>query len=216
LYEKQIQVVERKASLTEQSLSDNTSLSILPGEGEAIFYPAFFSKETSDFYFTELIRGIQWKQEPIKIFGREVMQPRLTAWYGDNDKPYTYSGITMYPHAWTPILREIRQKIEPVAGATFTSALLNRYRNGQDSMGWHRDNEKELGKNPVIGSVSFGEARVFQFRNYKNKTVKKSIWLTHGSLLLMRGETNHCWEHQLPKTNEPLAERINITFRIIK
>ncbi len=149
------------------------------------------------------------------MFGKEVMQPRLTAWYGDSDKAYTYSGITMQPHAWIKSLQEIKQKIEIVAAVTFTSALLNLYRNGKDSMGWHRDNEKELGNAPIIGSVSFGATRIFQFRNYKTKSDTKSFELTHGSFLLMCGETNHYWEHQVPKTNQPVKERINITFRVI-
>jgi alkylated DNA repair dioxygenase AlkB len=161
------------------------------------------------------LNEIQWKQEPIKIFGKEVMQPRLTAWYGDIDKPYSYSGITMQPYAWSGSLKTIKQKIEAVAGVTFTSALLNLYRNGNDSMGWHRDNEKELGDQPVIGSVSFGATRTFQFRDYKTKKDLKSIELSHGSFLTMRGETNHYWEHSVPKTKLVLKERINITFRMI-
>jgi alkylated DNA repair dioxygenase AlkB len=143
------------------------------------------------------------------------MQPRLTAWYGDHDKPYTYSGLTMQPHAWTNSLRAIKERIETVAGVRFTSALLNLYRNEQDSMGWHRDNERELGPHPVIGSVSFGATRIFQFRKYKTKDVKIPVDLSAGSFLLMRGETNHYWEHQVAKTNEPVKKRINITFRII-
>ena len=149
------------------------------------------------------------------MFGKEVMQPRLTAWYGDADKNYSYSGVTMVPHQWTARLRQIKEKIEVVAGVKFTSALLNFYRNENDSMGWHRDNEKELGNSPVIGSVSFGATRTFQFRNYKTKKDIKSIELTDGSLLLMRGKTNHFWEHRVAKTSQPVKERINITFRVI-
>lgn len=149
------------------------------------------------------------------MFGKEILQPRLTALYGDADKKYSYSGITMQPQQWTKSLLEIKDKIEQVAGVTFTTALLNFYRDGKDSMGWHRDNEKVLGINPVIGSVSFGAARTFQFRNYKEKKITQSIELTHGSFLMMKGETQHHWEHQLPKTNKQLAGRINITFRVI-
>jgi len=143
------------------------------------------------------------------------MQPRLTAWYGDPGKAYSYSGITMQPHNWTKALLEIKQRIEAVAGASFNSALLNLYRDGKDSMGWHRDNEKELGINPVIGSVSFGAARTFVLRHYTDKKLKQSIELTHGSFLLMRGRTQHCWEHSLPKRITSTGERINITFRRI-
>jgi alkylated DNA repair dioxygenase AlkB len=121
----------------------------------------------------------------------------------------------MKPNPWTDELLQIKERIEPIAGVRFTSALLNYYRNGQDSMGWHRDNEKELGVNPVIGSVSFGAARTFQLRNHSDKSIVKTISLTHGSFLLMRGETQHYWEHRVPKTNINTGARINITFRVI-
>ena len=200
----------------QSSLFNSEPINILPHHGDAVLYTGFFSVEESDHYFNSLLNEINWKQEPIKIFGKEVMQPRLTAWYGETGKAYTYSGITMQPHAWTKSLQAIKQKIEQVAVVTFTSALLNLYRNGNDSMGWHRDNEKELGNAPVIGSVSFGATRTFQFRNYKTKSDIKSLEPTHGSFLLMRCEKNHYWEHRVPKTNQPVTERINITFRVIE
>jgi alkylated DNA repair dioxygenase AlkB len=193
----------------------DTDENLVPSNGFVQFFPQFFTKAESDIYFQHLLTQINWKQEPIKIFGKEVMQPRLTAWYGDTDKPYTYSGITMKPHAWTDVLTAIKTKIETVANTHFTSALLNLYRTGQDSMGWHRDNEKELGVNPTIGSVSFGATRIFQLRDYATKKSLQSIELTHGSLLLMRGETQHYWEHRVPKTNRPVGSRINLTFRKI-
>jgi alkylated DNA repair dioxygenase AlkB len=192
-----------------------TNGNILPQEGEAFFFPSFFDKEESDAYYQHLLTDIEWKQEPIKIFGKEIMQPRLTSWYGDSGKPYSYSGITMRPNQWTQPLLTIKRRIEAVAGVTFTGALLNQYRDGRDSMGWHRDNEKELGINPVIGSVSFGAGRKFQFRNYKDKKLTRSIELTHGSFLLMKGETQHHWEHQVPKTSIQKGIRINLTFRVI-
>lgn len=143
------------------------------------------------------------------------MQPRLTAWYGDAGKDYSYSGITMQPLAWTDTLMAIKQSADKVAGVSFNSALLNLYRDGKDSMGWHRDNEKELGTNPVIASVSFGAPRRFLLRHYTDKKLVREIVLTHGSLLLMRGETQHYWEHSIPKTAKPAGSRINITFRIV-
>ncbi|MEP7111426.1 MAG: alpha-ketoglutarate-dependent dioxygenase AlkB [Ferruginibacter sp.] len=188
---------------------------ILPFNGEAILYSHFFSQTESDHYFNLLKDEITWKQEPIKIYGKEIMQPRLTAWYGELNNKYSYSGITMQPQQWTNSLLEIKEKIEKAAGVNFTNALLNFYRDGNDSMGWHRDNEKELGTNPVIGSVSFGATRIFQFRLYKEKGTIISMELMHGSFLLMQGETQHYWEHQLPKTNKKTEYRINITFRII-
>ena len=199
----------------QSSFFNNPEQNLLPYKGEVFFYPQFFSKEESDNYLKKLLSEIPWKQEPIKIFGKTVMQPTLTAWYGDEDKTYTYSGITMKPHQWSSLLRTIKEKIETVSPVKYTSALLNLYRNGLDSMGWHRDNEKELGINPVIASVSFGSTRTFKLRDYHNKNVVKILELTHGSLLLMMGETQHYWEHHVPKTSAPVKERVNITFRVM-
>lgn len=196
--------------------SENTDVNLLPYKGAVFFFPGFFSKKNSDLLLNELLNNIAWKQEPIKIFGKQVMQPRLTAWYGDAGKQYSYSGITMQPFNWTNSLQQIKTAIETKTGLSFNSALLNLYRDGKDSMGWHRDNEKELGLNPSIASVSFGASRIFKLRDYNNKAITQSIALTHGSLLLMKGETQHFWEHQVAKTTKPVSTRINITFRQIK
>ncbi|HEY9048969.1 MAG TPA: alpha-ketoglutarate-dependent dioxygenase AlkB [Ohtaekwangia sp.] len=190
--------------------------SILPREGDVQFFPEFFSQNESDRYFEELQHSIDWQQRPIKIYGKELMQPRLTAWYGDEGKLYSYSGITLTPLLWNDTLRQIKQRIETIVPVVFNSALLNLYRDQHDSMGWHRDNEKELGIDPVIASVSFGAARTFQFRHYYDKKEKLSLELTHGSLLLMQGKTQHAWEHGLPKRTNATGMRINITFRVIK
>jgi alkylated DNA repair dioxygenase AlkB len=190
-------------------------VNILPARGEAYFYPALFSGSEADSLFSALIHEIPWQQQPIKIFGKEVMQPRLTAWYGDAGISYSYSGITLQPLTWTDKLHIIRRKAEIAAGVTFTGALLNLYRDGKDSMGWHRDNEKELGTNPVIGSVSFGATRQFQLRSYADKSKPISIDLTHGSFLLMKGETQHYWEHRVAKKEGITEARINITFRVL-
>ena len=187
---------------------------ILPFDGEVYLYPSLFSEHESSELYRLLKERIDWKQEAIKIAGREIMQPRLTALYGDAKKPYRYSGITMQPQPWTEELVTIRQRVEEIARHGFTSALLNFYRDGNDSMGWHRDNEKELGINPVIGSVSLGEPRAFHLKHAKEKVTKK-ILLTHGSFLLMKGATQHNWLHSIPKTNTTIAGRINITFRKI-
>ncbi len=192
----------------------NEHENLLPYKGEVYLYQAFFTPQESKAYLHDLINSVAWKQEPIKIFGKEIMQPRLTAWYGD--KPYTYSGITMEPLAWTQVLSAIKEKTETVAGVRFTSALLNFYRDGKDSMGWHRDNEKELGVNPVIASVSFGQSRTFKLRDYYKKSNSISVELGNGSLLLMQGETQHYWEHCITKTAKQVGERINITFRVIQ
>ncbi|SIO01927.1 alpha-ketoglutarate-dependent dioxygenase AlkB family protein [Chitinophaga niabensis] len=188
---------------------------LIPVDGAVYFYPALFSPEESDQLFSALINNIQWKQEPVFIMGKEIMQPRLTAWYGDADKAYSYTGITMTPHAWTPELLMIKTRIEQIAQHTFTSVLLNYYRDGKDSMGWHRDNEKELGNNPVIGSVSFGASRYFHLKHRVDKTLRTKIRLTHGSFLLMKGTTQHHWYHSIPKELKVTGGRINLTFRTI-
>ena len=122
----------------------------------------------------------------------------------------------MYPHNWTLLLQKIKFHIESVANTNFTSVLLNYYRDGSDSNGWHADNEKELGVNPVIASVSFGSERNFQLKHNNDKALKKNIFLEHGSLLLMKGVTQHLWKHQIPKTAKPVGPRINLTFRVIQ
>jgi alkylated DNA repair dioxygenase AlkB len=197
----------------------NSSLSkgynLLPKEGEVLVYPEFFSKEESDRLFEALSRTIQWQQDKIRLFGKAIDLPRLTAYYGEDNMPYSYSGIKMNPHPFTPELLEIKSKIEKEAQVHFTSVLLNRYRDGKDSMAWHCDNEPELGRNPIIGSVSFGATRTFKFRHLQDRSVEK-ILLTHGSFLLMQGETQHKWEHAIPKSSRVLSPRINLTFRIIK
>ena len=183
--------------------------------GEYLFYPGFFTKSDSDLYLQKLKSNIDWKQESMNMYGKQVNFPRLTAWYGDNDKPYSFSGITLEPKTWTKELIEIKDKIEPLSKIVFNSVLLNLYRNGDDSISWHTDAEKELGTNPVIASVNFGATRKFQLRHINTKE-KLVIELTHGSLLIMQGELQHFWQHQVPKTSKVVNERINLTFRVIK
>lgn len=183
--------------------------------GEYVYYPNFFAKSESDLLFNRLRKNIIWKQESMNIYGKNVNFPRLTAWYGDNDKPYSFSGITLTPHGWNEELLIIKRKIEPIAKVTFNSVLLNLYRDGNDSISWHTDAEKELGINPVIASVNFGATRNFQLRHIKTKQ-KIEIELIHGSLLIMQGQLQHFWQHQVPKTAKRVNERINLTFRVIK
>jgi alkylated DNA repair dioxygenase AlkB len=199
----------------QSSLFDSIS-NLLPHKGEAYLYPHHFSKELSDGYYKALLDEVNWKHEPIKLFGKEVMQPRLTAWYADSGKSYSYSGISMQGNEWTNTLLQIKKSIEELSQVTFNSALLNLYRDGQDSMGWHRDNEKELGLHPTIGSVSFGASRKFQLREYHTKDNLRTIDLDHGSFLFMCGETQPNWEHRVPKTTKVNSPRINITFRVLK
>lgn len=183
--------------------------------GEYIFYPKFFPKSESDILLKSLRNNILWKQESMNMYGRNVSFPRLTAWYGDTDKPYSFSGITLTPNTWNEELITIKRKIEPIAKVAFNSVLLNLYRDGNDSISWHTDAEKELGLNPVIASVNFGATRNFQLRHIKTKQ-KIEIELSHGSLLIMRGQLQHFWQHQVPKTAKRVNERINLTFRVIK
>ena len=197
----------------QHSLFGAEDQNLLPFQGETFFYPGFFSPEKSDLYFQQLQKNLEWKWEPIKMFGKMVMQPRLTALYGDPGRPYGYSGISMKPLVWNRELLEMKEVIESFSGVLFTHVLCNLYRDGQDSMGWHRDNEAVLGRNPNIASVTFGATRVFQIRHYETKSHKIDIPLTHGSLLLMSGESQHYWEHQLPKSKKVVGTRINLTFR---
>jgi alkylated DNA repair dioxygenase AlkB len=185
-------------------------------DAEIIYYPHFFDKKEADAIFDELTNEIPWQQDDIKVFGKIHPQPRLTALFGNEGKPYSYSNIKMQPHPWNLLLQKIKLHIESVTDANFTTVLLNQYRDGKDSNGWHADNEKELGTNPVIASLSFGAERTFQFKHNTDKSLKKSIVLEHGSLLLMKGTTQHFWKHQIPKTSKPIGSRINLTFRYIK
>ncbi|MES2616449.1 MAG: alpha-ketoglutarate-dependent dioxygenase AlkB [Bacteroidota bacterium] len=190
-------------------------VNLLPQDGEVLYYPDCIPAESCDQLFNELIQNIPWQQDAMEIYGRKVDFPRLTAWIGDDGRVYAYSGITNEPKPWTPALLQIKQIVEKLSGRTFNSALLNYYRSGNDSMGWHSDNEKELGVNPCIASVSLGQARKFSL---KHKAVKGLIIhkvLSNGSLLLMQGETQHHWLHQVPKTKQLVDARINITFREI-
>jgi len=175
-----------------------------------------FSSSEADSLLESLKTEIDWKQEQINIFGQIHDLPRLTAWYGDSGNSYTYSGISVNPSPWIPILLEIKKKIELVSNVQFNSVLLNRYRSGSDGVSWHSDDEPELGMNPVIGSVSFGESRPFQLKHKDLDGVKEKIILEHGSYLLMRGETQHKWLHQIPKSKKAMEERINLTFRVIQ
>jgi alkylated DNA repair dioxygenase AlkB len=171
--------------------------------------------EQADYFLTRFKTGVLWQQDTIKVFGQEHPQPRLTALFGTNGRPYSYSNITMYPLPFTEDLLKIKQQIETRTSADFTTCLLNLYRDGHDSNGWHADDEKVLGKNPVIASVSLGQERFFHLKHKRDSTLKHKILLEHGSLLLMEGETQHHWLHQIAKTKKPVGQRINLTFRVI-
>jgi alkylated DNA repair dioxygenase AlkB len=150
------------------------------------------------------------------MYGKDVFLPRYSAWHGDSDKPYTYSGLTLSPKPWNTALLEIKKKIETPANTAFNSVLLNWYRDGSDHIGWHTDAEKELGKNPIIGSVNFGATRTFQIRRIDNNADKINFPLSHGTVLIMMGELQHFWQHAVPKEKKINSTRINLTFRTIK
>lgn len=204
-------------NLSVQKLEANPQITghIKIENGEYDYLNNFFTSEESDLYFSSLKDNILWKQESMNMYGKTINFPRLTAWYGDTNKHYSFSGITLNPHPWTPDIIAIKKRIEPLSKVTFNSVLLNRYRDGNDSISWHTDAEPELGNNPIIASVNFGDTRKFQLRHIKTKE-RLEIELTHGSLLIMRGELQHFWQHQVPKTKEVKTERINLTFRVIK
>lgn len=185
-------------------------------DGDVVVYPNLFDREESNQLFSDLYNNTPWRQDSITFYGKTIPLPRLTAWYGDSGKSYTYSGIEMNPEPWNPTLLRIKSKIESLANVKFNSVLLNLYRSGKDSVSWHSDDEPELGKNPVIASLSFGDTRRFMFRRKDQKDGRKiEVDLTNGSALIMKGTTQHFWQHQIPKTSKPVKQRINLTFRVI-
>lgn len=180
-----------------------------------VFEPDFLPGDEANTLLTSLLQKTPWRQDEIRIFGKTHPQPRLTALFGNNGNSYSYSGITMDPEPFTNELKDLKEKVEQRCGHTFTTCLLNLYRDGHDSNGWHADDEKELGTNPVIASVSLGETRVFHLKHRRQKSLRYRMRLVHGSLLVMRGPMQHHWLHQIPKTRKPVKPRINLTFRSI-
>ncbi|MCW1147801.1 alpha-ketoglutarate-dependent dioxygenase AlkB family protein [Flavobacterium lacisediminis] len=179
------------------------------------FYPNFFNQEEADMLFEKLMDETPWQQDDITIFGKKVAQPRLTCLFGNEGKPYSYSGLTMQPHAWNPTMMFIKEKVDKISEQNFTTVLANLYRNEKDSNGWHADNEKELGRNPIIASVSFGEERKFQLKHNTISGAKMNLNLNHGSLLLMKEGSQIHYKHQIPKATQSKKSRINLTFRTI-
>lgn len=184
-------------------------------DADVTFYRNFFNQQDSDDIFQTLLNQIKWRQDKMKIYGKEVNLPRKTAWYGDRNMSYKFSGIHLDPEPWIPTLLQVKKKVEEIAKVNFNSVLLNLYRDGNDGISWHTDAEPELGQNPVIASVSFGGTRRFMFRHKHNQDLKAEIELVHGSFLLMAGVTQHFWQHQIPKTSKQVQPRINLTFRVI-
>ena len=184
-------------------------------DGNIIYHPLFFNKIDADEYFSRLLNNIDWQQDTITVFGKTHLQPRLTAFFANNDKPYKYSNIMMQPNEFNRDLLNIKKAVESKLNVEFTSSLANLYRHGKDSNGWQADNEKELGPEPIIASVSIGAERIFQLKHRHDKGLRTKLVLQHGSLLIMKGQTQNYWLHQIPKTNKAIGKRINLTFRII-
>ena len=185
---------------------------------EIYYWPLFFKTTVANQYFEQLLTELDWQEGHIKLFGKKISIPRLQAWYGDEGKMYKYSGVMMLPKSWTPTLLLIKKEIQThLSHVKINSVLANLYRTGQDSMGWHSDNEQELGVNPEIFSVSFGCERKFDLKPISiPHMTKTSIKLEHGSLLYMKNETQKNYKHQLPKQSNCNSPRINLTFRHIE
>lgn len=186
----------------------------LPEGGVVNFYGKIFDQQSADFYYNNLLEEIDWHNDEAVIFGKRIITKRKVAWYGDQEFSYTYSNTTKTALPWTDALVKIKKVVEETSATTFNSCLLNLYHSGEEGMSWHSDAEKDLAKNAAIASVSFGAERKFCFK-HKNSAEKVEILLPHGSLLIMKGETQSNWLHRLPPTKKVLAPRINLTFRTI-
>lgn len=195
--------------------SDEKQHFMLPN-AELIYVPNFFNKVLADQFFDHIHTETDWQHNDITVFGKTYKEPRLTALYSETNQPYGYSNLIMYPKLFTDKLKNIKTQVEAFSEYNFNTLLINLYRNGNDSNGWHADNEKELGKNPIIASVSFGEERPFHFKHRTLKEERHKLILEHGSLLIMKGEMQHYWLHQIAKTKKQIAPRINLTFRQLK
>jgi alkylated DNA repair dioxygenase AlkB len=185
-------------------------------DADVRFWPAALTVAEASELLDRLLTGIDWQHEEVLIFGQRRPVPRLVAWHGDTGASYTYSGTLHQPLPWTPALELVRERVLSLTGCAFNSVLLNLYRDGRDGMGWHSDDEPELGRDPVIASVSLGAPRRFCLRHRQRKDQRLDVSLGPGSLLLMAGATQHHWLHAVPKTAVPVGPRVNLTFRQIQ
>ncbi len=184
-------------------------------DAELELFAQFLTAEEADNLLQKLVELVDWQKETIRIAGVERLVPRLTAWYGDKGASYSYSGVMHHPVSWNQRLLALKSQVEQACGTEFNSALFNLYRDGKDSVAWHSDDEPELGVRPIIASLSLGASRSFQLKHKKHKHLRHKLTLTSGSLLVMRGDTQQCWIHQVPKEPAITEPRINITFRNI-
>ncbi len=186
-------------------------------DGRLTYYSDWLNNNEASQLLTTLKQQVAWQQSTINIYGKSVKIPRLNAWYGDAECPYQYSGKVFSPLPWLPCLWEQKLKIEQITGFSYNSVLVNCYRDGNDSVAWHSDDEPELGRNPPVASLSLGAERTFQLRHRYNKDLAiRKLNLGHGSLLIMSGELQHHWHHQLPKVANLKQERINLTYRYVR
>ena len=192
-----------------------TRLLAIPDADLVLIEAADWGAPSADI-LARLIAEIPWKQESIMLFGKTHLQPRLVCWMGDRGCAYAYSGKRHQPSHWHPLVADLRRRVEALTGSRFNSVLLNLYRDGADSMGWHADDEPELGPRPVIASLSFGAERMFHLRHRRDRTIStRHVALVDGSLLVMRGDTQANWHHAVPKTRRPVGVRMNLTFRTV-
>lgn len=198
------------------SLFSNERIDFDLPQAEISYIPDFLNKQEALKLLQNLEKNTPWQQDEITLFGKTHLQPRLTAFYGAENLSYSYSNIQMKALSWTSNLLGLKNEVEKMAQTTFNCVLLNYYRDGKDSMGWHADDEKELGINPIIASITLGSERFFHLKHNTVPELKCKIKLENGSLLLMKGSTQHFYKHQIPKTNKEIMPRINLTFRLIK
>lgn len=193
---------------------------ILLSQADLRWNPAWLPSADADYLLDSLQPGLPWARHRLRLFGREVEAPRLSCWIGDPGTTYRYSGATFAPHPWPDVLRPVRKAVSEAAGAPFNSVLANLYRDGRDAMGWHSDDERELGPQPVIASLSLGATRRFVLKarvaDSAGRFARHVIELPHGSLLVMAGDTQQNYRHALPRTARPAGPRINLTFRYIR
>lgn len=195
-------------------LPADRNLNLLPMDGSVLYFGKIFSTIEADHFFKMMYEKIEWKKDEAMIFGKKIYTKRKVAWYADFPFEYTYSNVTKSALPWTDELLEIKKITENVSGERFNSCLLNLYHSGSEGMAWHSDGERDLKKNGAIGSVSFGAERKFSFK-HKKSGQKIDLLLEHGSLLIMKGETQTHWMHRLPPTKKVFSPRVNLTFRTI-
>lgn len=191
-----------------------TAQELLPHHGSLLLYLDVLTPESSRSAFASLSEDLDWRQNHIKMFGRVMPEPRLVSWIGDQGVEYTYSGLNLLPAPWSPLISELRIMCEDLAGTSFNSVLANLYRTGSDGVGWHSDDEPELGIDPVIASLSLGAERRFDLR-HKISREQVKIGLPPGSVAVMSGSCQSNWHHRIAKTKRPIGPRINLTFRTI-